>query len=106
MPVDLKDERVESIIGSILRAGVIGSSAFVLTGGIAYLVRFGFVRPAFGVFHGEPAELTSIAGIFRGLLLLDSRHWIQFGLLLLIAPPIARVLFSILAFATQRDKTY
>jgi hypothetical protein len=31
---------------------------------------------------------------------------IQFGLLLLIATPLARVAFSVAAFALQRDRTY
>jgi uncharacterized membrane protein len=31
---------------------------------------------------------------------------IQFGLLLLIATPVARVVFSAIAFAVERDKLY
>jgi len=34
------------------------------------------------------------------------RSIIQLGLLLLIATPVARVAFSVLAFAWQRDRTY
>jgi uncharacterized membrane protein len=37
---------------------------------------------------------------FRG------RGLIQLGLLLLIATPVARVAFSLLAFVLQRDRTY
>ena len=37
---------------------------------------------------------------FRG------RGLIQFGLLLLIATPVARVAFSVAAFAIQRDRLY
>jgi uncharacterized membrane protein len=43
--------------------------------------------------------LKSIAGVTRGVFSLDFRSWIQFGLLVLIATLIVRVLFSILAFA-------
>ena len=106
MRLDLSDERMERIIGIILRTGVIASTAFVLAGGIAYLVRSGTDMPAFSLFQAEPPELTSILGVVRGVWSLDFRQWIQFGLLLLIATPIVRVLFSILAFAAQRDKTY
>jgi len=106
MSVELRDERVENIIGIILRAGVICSVAFVLTGGVGYLIRYGMDGPDFGEFHGEPAALTSTAGVVRGLISLHPRNWIQFGLLVLIATPIMRVLFSIFAFAAQRDKTY
>ena len=100
------DQRIENIIAVMLRAGVILSSAFVLGGGIWYLSQFGAGRPEYGAFHGEPAALSSVSGIVRGAVALDARSWIQLGLLLLIATPIARVFFSIFAFAAQRDRTY
>jgi uncharacterized membrane protein len=34
------------------------------------------------------------------------RGWIQLGLLLLIATPIARVAFSIVGFSIERDRLY
>jgi uncharacterized membrane protein len=37
---------------------------------------------------------------------LRRRGTIQFGLLLLLATPIARVVFSVFAFAQQRDRAY
>jgi uncharacterized membrane protein len=100
------DQRIEDIIARMLRAGVILSTAFVLGGGIWYLFQFGAARPEYGTFHGEPAMLRSLPGIVRGAVALDARSWIQLGLLLLIATPVARVLFSIFAFAAQRDRTY
>ncbi len=60
----------------------------------------------YGQFHGEPAELRSITGIMQGVLALDPRFWIQLGLLFLIATPVARVVFSIGAFAAQSDGAY
>jgi uncharacterized membrane protein len=100
------DQSIENIIGAMLRVGVVVSSAFVLGGGIWYLLRSGEERPAYGTFHGEPAALRSITGIIHGAVALDPRFWIQLGLLLLIATPVARVVFSIGAFAAQRDRTY
>ena len=100
------DKRIESIIGAMLRVGVILSTAFVLGGGILYLIQLGEGRPEYGAFHGEPDSLRSISGILRGALDGNARSLIQFGLLLLIATPVARVLFSIFAFAAQRDRTY
>jgi uncharacterized membrane protein len=47
--------------------------------------------------------LRSVSGIVRGAVV---RSWIQLGLLLLIATPVARVLSSIFAFTAQRDRTY
>jgi uncharacterized membrane protein len=100
------DEQIEIIIGGMLRTGVVLSSALVAGGGIWYLWQSGAETPQYGVFRGEPETLRSISGIVRGAAALDPKCWIQLGLLLLIATPVARVLFSIAAFAAQRDRTY
>ena len=47
-----------------------------------------------------------LSGIVKDVLAFKRRGIIQFGLLLLVATPVARVAFSILAFALQRDRTY
>ena len=100
------DQSIENIIANMLRAGVILSTALVLAGGVWYLFQFGAYTPEYRKFQGEPPLLRSISGIVGGAVLLDARSWIQLGLLVLIATPVARVLFSIFAFAAQRDRTY
>ncbi len=100
------DERVEGVIGTLLRDGVILAAGVVLVGGIMYLTGHGLARPNFQFFRGEPSDLHSVFGIVKGMCALHSRSIIQFGLLLLIATPIARVAFSIVAFAFERDRTY
>jgi uncharacterized membrane protein len=103
---DWTDERLEKIVGYILQAGVIAAASIVLLGGMLYLGRYGFVSPHYDVFHGEPANLRSVSGIMKSALSFHTRGLIQFGVLLLIATPIVRVVFSIIAFALQRDRTY
>jgi uncharacterized membrane protein len=100
------DERVEVLIGKLLRSGVLLSAGIVLAAGIWYLVRFGAATPDYRVFRGEPSEFRSISGILKGLGPLHCRSYIQFGLLLLIATPVARVAFSVFAFLAERDRTY
>ena len=100
------DQRVEEIVGNLLRGGVIVAATVVLAGGLVYLVRYGGTTPEYGVFHGEPTDLRSVSGIVTDALELRSRGIIQLGLLLLVATPVARVVFSIYAFAHQRDLTY
>jgi uncharacterized membrane protein len=100
------DERVEEIMGNLLRAGVILAAIVVIGGGIFYLIRYGANSPDYGVFRGEPADLRSLLGILVDAVDLRSRGLIQLGLLLLVATPIARVAFSVFAFAQQRDITY
>lgn len=100
------DERVEVIIGRMLQIGVATAALTVLAGGIAFLLAEGG-RPAdHERFHGEPPELISIEGVVRDAIALDSPGVIQLGLLLLIATPIARVVFSIYAFAREHDWLY
>ena len=57
------------------------------------------------MFQGEPSDLRLVSSIFRDAIALDPRGIIQLGLLLLIATPVARVAFTVLAFAYERDWT-
>jgi uncharacterized membrane protein len=100
------DERVEMVVGNLLRFGVLTAGAVTALGGVFLLAQHGLVPADYHVFRGEAPELTSIGGIFRGALRLDSRAVVQLGLLLLIATPIARVCFSLVAFILQRDRLY
>jgi uncharacterized membrane protein len=100
------DEQIEQIIGNLLRMGVIIAAAVVFVGGVLYLIHYGTTSPDYRVFRGEPSDLRSLSGIVTDTLLLRSRGIIQIGLLLLIATPVARVVFSVFAFALQRDYTY
>jgi uncharacterized membrane protein len=100
------DERVEQVIGNLLRFGVLTAAAVVLIGGILYLCEHGLAVPDHRTFHGEPADLRSPVGIVQDALVGDSRGLIQFGLLLLIATPVARVVFSVFAFAREHDAVY
>ena len=100
------DQRIEVIIGALLRTGVMLAAAVVLSGAIVYLARHGSEAPNYTVFHGEPENLKSMSAIVHGALGLSGRAIIQLGLLLLIATPVARVLFSAIAFAFERDYLY
>lgn len=101
------DERVEQIIGNLLRAGVILSALVVAAGGCLYLVRHGN-QPVQDrrVFEPEEVAFRSPIAIVRSAWSLRSGGLIQFGLLLLIATPVARVVFSVVAFALERDRLY
>ena len=100
------DERMEEIIGALLRVGVILAATVVALGGVVYLVRHGGEHPNYSAFHGEPPEYIHPGAILRGVLAGRGRAIIQLGLLILIATPVARVAFSAVGFAKQRDRTY
>jgi len=105
-PAGWNDTRIEIIVGILLRSGVILAAAVVLFGAALYLAHHGHEIPNYTAFHGEPESLKSPADIFHGVMELSSRAIIQLGLLLLIATPVARVLFSAIAFAIERDWMY
>jgi uncharacterized membrane protein len=82
------------------------SAAVVACGGVVFLARHGLERPSYHVFRGEPGDLTSIRGVLNEAMQLQGRGMVQLGLLLLIATPIARVMFSVIGFVRQRDWMY
>ena len=102
----LTDQQVDEIIGNILRISVIVAAIIVLAGGILYLIQYGGNSPEYHLFKGEPKSLRTISGILKEVLTLDAYGIIQIGLLLLIATPVARVIFSVFAFILQRDSIY
>ncbi len=97
---------VQTAIGNLLRIGVITAAVVVLAGGIWLVGTSGSQAVSFSPFRGEPALLRSVTGIATSLFAGDSRVLIQAGLLLLIATPIARVLFALGVFALQKDWLY
>jgi uncharacterized membrane protein len=104
-PSGPSDERVEGIIGNLLRVGVMVSAFVVFTGGLLYLLRDGS-QHAPDLHKFEPEQLRSPGDIVHESVRFHSLGLIMLGLLLLIATPIARVIFSVAAFALQRDYLY
>jgi uncharacterized membrane protein len=104
--VPWSDDEVERMMGNLLRFGVGLAAVVVLLGGFVYLFRHGTAQPDYQVFRGEPADLRRIRGIVADAVTLRGRGIIQLGLLLLIATPIGRVVFSMYAFARQGDRIY
>ena len=101
-----QDARMDRIIGNLLRIGVLLAAVVVSAGGILYLTLHGTEMPDYKVFRGEPADLRSISGIVKGAWSLHINGVIQFGILLLMATPVARVAVAVIGFAIQRDRTY
>ena len=100
------DQRLDVVVGDLLRTGVLTAATIILLGGIIYLIRHGLALPDVKAFHGEPSSLRSVGGIIAGVFAGHGRGLIQLGLLLLIATPVARVVLLALGFALQRDRLY
>jgi uncharacterized membrane protein len=100
------DQRIEIFLGHLLRLGVALAAIVVITGGVLYLKSAPSTIPNYKDFHGQPQELTSVRETVQGSADFQPLAIIQLGLLLLIATPVARVFFSIIGFAMERDGLY
>jgi len=102
----MTDERLDQVIGTLLQIGVLAAATAVLAGGVWLLSGEVHSAPAYKPFRSEPPDLRSARAVAANLAHPRPEIVIQFGLLLLIATPVARVAFSLAAFALQRDWTY
>jgi uncharacterized membrane protein len=101
------DKRLDEALGHLLRAGVLLAAAVVLLGGILYVASHAGDRIDYGTFTLDmSAGLRHPIDIVCEAFYLQVTAIIQLGLLLLIATPVARVMFTVFAFAKQRDWTY
>lgn len=100
------DHAVEQLVGRLLQVGVLVAAVVVAIGGAMLLARYGRDRADFSTFDGESSTLRSLGSIVRLALAGDSRAIVQLGLVLLIATPVARVAFTLVAFILQRDRVY
>ncbi len=103
---DVKDADVQQAVGNLLRIGVLVAAAVVLAGGAVYLWHHGLGLADYRVFRGEPLYLGQAGRLVRDAVSGGGRSIMMLGLLILIATPIARVAFTAIAFAFERDRTY
>ena len=105
-PPRMSEHELEQIVGRLLQYGVLLAAAVTLLGGVMLLVHHGSTPASFSTFQGEPAHLRSLGLIVSGAFSGQPMAIVQLGLLLLIATPVARVAFTLVAFALQRDRLY
>lgn len=102
----MDDRRLEGIIGNLLRAGVLLAAAIVFVGGVLYLLQHHADPATYHTFEIESSAMTTLPGILRSTAHLNSEGLIQFGLLLLIATPVARVALAVAGFYLEKDHLY
>lgn len=100
------DKDIEIIIGNLLRAGVIISSIIIMIGAIIYLLQSGHEHPDYRKFEGMNNTFYSLSYVFNGVAHFSGEHIIQLGVLILIATPVARIVFSIIGFIRENDSLY
>ncbi len=100
------DQKLEILIGHTLRIGVVTAALIVLLGGVLYLIQNRSAVPHYHTFHPALTRADNLSGVVRNIRALNSDGIMQLGLLVLIATPILRVIFSVVAFALERDVLY
>ena len=104
--LDFDDNRMETVMGRLLQVGVLLASVVVALGGAMYLKAHHGSVPDYRVFASEPVGLRDAGQIFEQVTRGDGTAVIELGVLLLIATPIARVLFAVVSFTLERDWLY
>ena len=102
----IQDTDLETVIGYLLRYGVLSASLVVIAGGVVYLIRHGHELPAYRQFMGEPDKMRQPRLMLEAVMRGEGRPLIQLGLLILIATPIARIAFSVIGYLLEKDYLY
>lgn len=100
--MQLADEKMEWMMGLLLRLGVLLAATVVIAGGAMYLADHHGEQVSYRHFVGHPISVRHPAEMTgpTSLAVLDV------GILLLVAVPIARVGFAVVAFLAERDWLY
>jgi uncharacterized membrane protein len=101
-----KDTDMQLLLGRVLRAGTVISISIVFFGGVIYLYRHGHSVANYKTFVGVPDFVQHAGSLFNGAFTLKGQAIIQLGIILLIATPILRVMFSAIGFVLEKDYMY
>ena len=104
--VAMDDARMETIMGRLLQVGVLLAASVVMVGGVIYVIAHAGESSNYRVFLAKPVALRHPAALLNGIVRGDASAVIELGILLLVATPICRVIFAVIAFAIERDRLY
>jgi uncharacterized membrane protein len=103
---EFDDRRMEEMMGRLLQVGVGLASVVILAGAASYLASRHSQLADYRVFVSEPEALRDPGRLRAQIAHGDAAALIQLGVLLLIATPVARVMFAVVAFLVERDWLY
>jgi uncharacterized membrane protein len=106
-----KPDSMNTVVSKVLRYGVVLSAVVITFGTVLLAAVDGLeVTEAYTTYYPDQVPHgnfdVSLAGLSNGLLLLDPFSIIELGVFILLATPVARVLFSIFLFVAEGDRTY
>jgi len=102
----ITEKDVQSLVGNLLRVGVYISMSIVILGGIIYMAEHGDEKIDYATFSFDKVSLKTVEAIFANALTFKGAAVVQFGLLMLIFTPIARVLMAVVSFFLEKDYLY
>lgn len=100
------DARMDIIMGRLLQVGVLLAAGVVLVGGVMLVLAHNGDRVNYRTFVAHPLELRHPAALLHGIAHGDAAAIVELGILMLIATPICRVAFALVAFSIERDRLY
>jgi uncharacterized membrane protein len=100
------DSKIEQMVATVLRGGVLLAGSVVLVGGIYYVAAHAGELADYHKFVPQTDDDRLAHKIVAGALKLRPRSVIQLGVLLLIATPILRVAIALFGFVLERDRKY
>ncbi|MDR1887659.1 MAG: DUF1634 domain-containing protein [Prevotellaceae bacterium] len=105
------DKNTDIYVGKILRFGVILSCCITMLGGVLYLYQHhgkmaDYSPVPFGEPFGVADYLRSFSTVLSRIAEADGAAVIQLGVMILIATPVFRVIFSVAAFLIEKDYLY
>lgn len=101
----LTQRSMELFIGKMLRVGVFTACGIALFGGLLYVMQNMGHRVDYADFSSSMA-VHNLSDIFSGLISFDPIAIIDLGLVILLATPVLRVVFSVVAFLLEKDYLY
>lgn len=102
----MTERELDLVVGRLLQIGVLLAAVVVCVGLPMYLATHANAVADFHVFQRQPEQLRHVGSILAGALRLDAGSMVQLGVLLLVLTPVARVLFTFVAFALHRDRAF
>ena len=102
----MTERELDLVVGRLLQVGVLLAAVVVCVGVPYFLATHAGAVADFRVFRPQPDRLRHVGSILAGVRRLDAESIVQLGVLLLVLTPVARVLFTFLAFLVQRDRPF
>lgn len=99
-----QDKDLQSFIGNLLRIGVIIAMTIVVAGLVLFLFQYG--REVAHYEHFDVHDVFRFPEFYASLKQGDSKAIMQLGVMVLIATPVARVLFTMIGFWLEKDRMY